>query len=78
MKKLKLNKTIHKFEYEGNYYEIDWLTDATCLPNEKVCDIFEGRGKNAECVGQIIVKKSDSKLQIKRMAIAEINSEDNN
>ena len=72
-----LNKTIYKFDYYGRHFEIDWLTDATCNKDEKVCDIFEGRGKNAEQVGQIIIKKGVGKRQIKKMAIEEINNNAN-
>ena len=68
----KLNKTILRFHYGGEYYEVDWLTDATCSSNEKACDIYNGRGKSAECIGQIIINKKDSKSIIKKMAIAEI------
>ena len=68
-----LNKTIHRFDYLGEPCEIDWLTDDTSIPDEKVCDIFLWRrGKGAGCAGQIIVKKGDSKKQIEKMAIAEI------
>lgn len=69
---ININKTIHKFIYNGKNYEIDLLTDATSLPNQMVCDIFLGR--NAEIIGQIIVKKSDSKKRIEKIAIEEIKS----
>ena len=69
---MNLNKTIYKFNKDGEHYEIDWLTDATCNKDEKVCDIFRGSGKNAESIGQIIIKKTDGKRIIKKMALAEI------
>lgn len=72
MKEENLNKTIHSFDYLGDHYEIDWLTDATSMPNEMVCDVFMGKGKGAGCVGQIIVKKSDSKKQIEKIAVKEV------
>jgi hypothetical protein len=69
---MNLNKTIYKFNYGGEHYEVDWLTDATCQKGEMVCDIFKGKGKEADCVGQIIVKKNDKKEIIKKMALSEI------
>lgn len=72
MKNKKLNITIYKFDYCGGHFEVDWLTDATCNKGEKVCDIFMGKGKNAECIGQIIIKDTDGKRTIKKLAITEI------
>lgn len=69
---MNLNKTIYKFKYQGINYEVDWLTDATCEDNKMVCDIFNGKGKKAECVGQIIILKTDTKKKIKEQAIAEL------
>ena len=67
-----LNKTIYKFNKKGSHFEIDWLTDATYNKGEMVCDIFMGRGKSAECVGQIIIKEKTPKLTIRKMAMEEI------
>jgi len=69
---MNLNKTIYKFNSKGEHFEIDWLTDATCNKGEMVCDIFMGKRKNAECVGQIIITKKTSKKVIKKMALEEI------
>lgn len=67
-----LNKTIYKFDYLGDHFEIDWLTDATYNKGEKFCDIFKGKGKNAVCVGQIMIKDTYGKRIIKKLAIEEI------
>lgn len=68
----KLNKTIYKFKWQGKNYEVDWLTDATCQSDEMVCDIFKGKGRNAEVVGNMTINKKDGKRMWKKMAIAEI------
>lgn len=68
-----LNETIHKFEYEGNDYEIDWLKDATCMPGEMVCDIFRIMADGWDCVGQIVARKDWGKKTIEAEAIKEIN-----
>lgn len=72
-----LNQTIHKFEYQGVHYEVDWLTDATCVKGTKICDIFKVENGKSDCVGQIIVPDSLNKKQIEVEAINEILDQSN-
>jgi len=65
-----LNKTICKFNYKGEHYEVDWLTDATSMPDEKECDLFIGVGKYAVCVGHLGIPSKASKKQIRASAIS--------
>lgn len=70
---MNLNKTIHTFSRNGEYFEIDWLTDVTCQPGMKICDIYKIDGKEQDCVGQIMIRDIDTKKQIEKMVIAELN-----
>ena len=68
-----LNKTIFIFYYKNQRYEVDWLTDATCQPDEMVCDIFDGKGRNSKCVGNMVLLKVCGPKLIKKYAIETIN-----
>ena len=65
------NKTIAKFKYKGNDYEIDWLTDADFLDGYKEYDIFDGEGKDANCVGHLS-SKIGQKSHLIRLAKEEL------
>ena len=67
-----LNKTICKFDHNNIHYEVDWLIDATCQPEQIVCDIYKGRDKDSECIGQIVARKSDSSYKIKLSVLKEL------
>jgi len=67
-----LNKTICKFDHGNIHYEVDWLIDATCQPDQIVCDIYTGIGKDSKCVGQIMARKADSNYKIKLSVLKEL------
>ena len=68
-----LNKTIASFHYKGQYYEIDWLTDADYRDGYKEYDIFKGEGKSADCIAHIS-SKTHIKSHLIKLAKDEIDT----